>query len=619
MRLLALEIDNFLSFGDGNKLDHLERRGLTLLEGENRDDPSAVSNGAGKSALVDALLWCLFGTTLRGYENDEVVNRHVGSDCRVSVMLEDGKGAWRITRYRKHERGRNRLTLDRIRAGSETDVSKATIAETQEQIHQLLGMTLTTFLNSVVFGQSPAYRFSSLTDKEQKTILDEALGIEQYARALAIAREDAAELRAKFSRGEDALERIRAQQEELEREAGELRAKQLLFRRERKAEVRALVKRIRGVKDQIALQEVIEGDGPEPSELEESRAAFHRQQEAHDREMAGLAERESLVRVQKRSIDRLEAELERHKALEGRCPTCRREVDERTRDSVVVETAERIGIERRELRRLERLVDESKDEVKAACRVFEEHIEKERTLTKLADAARDARTRLTMLRSQRSDLRAQLTATRERKNPYGELKERVDAKFKKLCDEYQATSDEVVELEDRLKLLDFWIEAFGTKGLRSLLIETALPLLNEHAARYSHIVTDGTMTIEFRTRSELKSGKTVERFEVAVINRHGAADYHGNSQGERAKIDLCVGLALQALVASRAKTRFNVAFFDEPFAHVDHAAHERIINALVDTMGRDTVFVVTHDSDLKAHFPGSITVIKEGGISRVEP
>jgi DNA repair exonuclease SbcCD ATPase subunit len=59
-------------------------------------------NGAGKSAMIDALVWCLFGTTLRGYENDEVVNRRVGKDCMVKVTLEDGDELYTVTRARRH-------------------------------------------------------------------------------------------------------------------------------------------------------------------------------------------------------------------------------------------------------------------------------------------------------------------------------------------------------------------------------------------------------------------------------------------------------------------------------------------------------------------------------------
>ncbi|UUZ75419.1 ATP-binding protein [Polaromonas sp. P1(28)-13] len=72
MDILSLDIQNCLTIGSASL--ELDNRGLLLIQGENRDDTSAKSNGAGKSSIVDALCWCLYGETARGVSGDLIVN-----------------------------------------------------------------------------------------------------------------------------------------------------------------------------------------------------------------------------------------------------------------------------------------------------------------------------------------------------------------------------------------------------------------------------------------------------------------------------------------------------------------------------------------------------------------
>jgi DNA repair exonuclease SbcCD ATPase subunit len=211
---------------------------------------------------------------------------------------------------------------------------------------------------------------------------------------------------------------------------------------------------------------------------------------------------------------------------------------------------------------------------------------------------------------------ARLKEIERRKNPYAEIVRRAKERAAEAKEEVEALGNEVSDGEEDLKPLRFWVEAFGAKGLRSLLLDTSLPLLNEEARRVSEAVTDGMIDVEFSAVSELKSGKTVDRFEVKVDNEHGAGDYAGNSAGERAKVDLCVGLAIQKLVASRSRASFNLVFFDECLDHVDASAHERIVEVLGElTGGTPSVFVISHDEDLASWFPHRMTVKRRSGYS----
>ena len=101
----ALKIKNFLIIGEATV--SLANRGLLLIEGQNDDDESANSNGAGKSSLVDALCWCLFGVTARGVSGDAVINKKAKKECVVGVEVwTEDLNCYYIERGRKSKSNR---------------------------------------------------------------------------------------------------------------------------------------------------------------------------------------------------------------------------------------------------------------------------------------------------------------------------------------------------------------------------------------------------------------------------------------------------------------------------------------------------------------------------------
>jgi len=109
MKFLSAHIENFLTVAAGSV--KLADRGLNLIQGVNNDDDSASSNGAGKSSIVDAICWCLYGVTARGVKGDAVVNLKAKKNTAVIVMLENGATTYKVERYRKHATGKNSLRL----------------------------------------------------------------------------------------------------------------------------------------------------------------------------------------------------------------------------------------------------------------------------------------------------------------------------------------------------------------------------------------------------------------------------------------------------------------------------------------------------------------------------
>src|SRR5271157_2519464 len=107
-----LTIEHFMSYRDRVTVP-LAGQGIVRIEGKNEDDAGATSNMAGKSTIMEALLWCLFGRTLRGVKHGEIVNRKSKRGCKVSCSFTASGQDFNCTRYRKHQKHQNRLRLFR--------------------------------------------------------------------------------------------------------------------------------------------------------------------------------------------------------------------------------------------------------------------------------------------------------------------------------------------------------------------------------------------------------------------------------------------------------------------------------------------------------------------------
>lgn len=602
-------VENFLSFSKAS-FDFCDQ-GLVLVEGENKDDASAKSNGSGKSAMIDALVWCLFGTTLRGYQNDDVVNRRVGDDCLVTVTLERDEETIVVARARRHSKLKNSLRV----SDAHEDRSGPSNAETQELVEEILGCSMRTFLSSVVFGQDSAYRFSSLTDKEQKEILDEVLGVERFAVACNAARGRASVTATSVGIIRRDLEMVESARDVAESEVDDLREKDGAYEGERARKVAEEREKLKRAKDQLKKALKVDVDKLR-STIDKAQKQVGAQERVLDDLLDGLRRAQSALDVARSKHDDVAKLVSKHENLAGDCPTCGQAIDALQHDRVLGDYKKRLA---------------ASDKAVTTA---------EGTAAEIADAVRDSRRKVADLRKTAQDAQkqvndnvaeaAQVSAAQQRvkaaeeriaeleaeTSPYAALAKKAKSRHEKHVKEAELLTSQLASEDAQLKLTEFWVEAFGAKGLRSLLLDSSLPLLNEEAARISRAVTGGSVSVEFSATSELKSGKTVDKFEVRVDNKHGAASYLGNSSGERAKVDLCVGLALQRLVASRSSASFNLVMFDEVFDHLDSAAHERVIEVLSE-IDKESVFVVSHDEDLKAFFPHVLTIRKKNGFSTV--
>ena len=185
MKFLTLEVENFMALA--NAKVELDQRGLVLIQGVNAGDSSAASNGAGKSTLMNSLMWCIYGETSHGVKGDDVLSTGHEKNCRVKVTIEDEGKRYAIIRHRKHKEFKNRLIV----RGEDGDMTKGKDSLTQEFVERLIGASKEVFMASIYASQEAMPDLPGMSDKNLKTIVEEAAGVDRLTKAYAIARERA--------------------------------------------------------------------------------------------------------------------------------------------------------------------------------------------------------------------------------------------------------------------------------------------------------------------------------------------------------------------------------------------------------------------------------------------
>jgi exonuclease SbcC len=174
-------------------------------------------------------------------------------------------------------------------------------------------------------------------------------------------------------------------------------------------------------------------------------------------------------------------------------------------------------------------------------------------------------------------------------------------------------------LMERQSLFTELAEAFGRKGVQAMLIETAIPQIEDEANRILGRMTDGQMHVSFEMQRDSKKGETIETLEIRIADTIGTRIYDAFSGGEAMRVNFAIRIALSRLLARRAGARLETLVIDEGFGTLDGLGRERMVEAITSVQGDfRRIVVITHIEELKDRFPVQIEIIKSAAGSRWE-
>jgi DNA repair exonuclease SbcCD ATPase subunit len=166
MRIDSIRIRNFYSIQDVTVDFQKYNKSVVFIEGKNKDNGGG-SNGSGKSTIFEAVVWGLFGRTIRKSTEETLVNNLIKKDCEVTITI-DGNVEVRRTK---------RPTFLSFNVNG-LNKTKESVVATQEAIEQYFNINYKTFLTSVHFGQQNEVDFISASADDKRTIIKNFLALE---------------------------------------------------------------------------------------------------------------------------------------------------------------------------------------------------------------------------------------------------------------------------------------------------------------------------------------------------------------------------------------------------------------------------------------------------------
>lgn len=164
----SVSIKNFFSYGPQETVIDLSGNGITNISGV---------NGVGKSTIIEAMLFALYGKT-RQEKVADVVNRSVGKDCKVSVeFVGDDDEVYKVLRYRAHTTHKDKVYLFK----GDKDISSKNTSDTNEQIIDYFGMPYVAFVNSTVFSTEFYSNFFAANNTDRLNIFENILSLKEIS------------------------------------------------------------------------------------------------------------------------------------------------------------------------------------------------------------------------------------------------------------------------------------------------------------------------------------------------------------------------------------------------------------------------------------------------------
>ncbi|MGH4160361.1 AAA family ATPase [Klebsiella pneumoniae] len=633
MKFLTLEVENFMALA--NAKVELDQRGLVLIQGVNAGDSSAASNGAGKSTLMNSLMWCIYGETSHGVKGDDVLSTGHEKNCRVKVTIEDEGKRYAIIRHRKHKEFKNRLIV----RGEDGDMTKGKDSLTQEFVERLIGASKEVFMASIYASQEAMPDLPGMSDKNLKTIVEEAAGVDRLTKAYAITRERAnaavARMETTKTKMDACLSLVESAQNELES------AKTSSEAWERDRNERLDVARADLVGAEVTLTEVEMELRSLPEQIRDTENAIGKEREKlaskeeHDAKLVKVRGAITDIRASIRITENIQKEaMQRARAFKVKaeevntkvgepCPTCGK--------AYCVEDLSTVK---------ESFVEQARSEISQAqasatsVAKYQEHLEKAlkiesslvastpdvsaiisriEQLTKELGTLRHREKEVVAVEALVARARSEVDRITKEINPFLAVIKRHEESLAANKSNYGVLKTELKNIQEQALLLDKARLVYSPAGVRSHILTSVTPFLNAQTAEYLNTLSDGNIVAEWSTMESTKKGEWRDKFNISVRKIGASKTFQTLSGGEKRKVRIACSLALQDLVASRASKNIELFIGDEIDDALDTAGLERLMGILeAKARERGTVMIISH-KEMKSWFRETITVeVKEG-------
>ena len=565
-----LRYKNFLSTGNNFTEIDFEKAPTTLVVGQ---------NGAGKSTMLDAISFGLFGKPHRKISKMQLVNSVNQKGTVVEVEFRIGKKQFKIVRTIKPNKFE--VWIDGNMANQNSHVT-----DYQAMLEKnILKLNHKSFHQIVVLGSSSFIPFMQLSSQQRRGVIEDLLDINMFSIMNQVLKEKISILREKITQNENDINlvdsKINAQKKYL-RDIASVNAQ---FRKEKEQTIQETQRDIKV--------------------LNEKNEKLSKQVEKN---LEPTIQNKESVQLRESKLHKLTTSIEmQYKACEkehkffkdnDECPTCSQEIDLKLKQEKIETTKKRLeelneGITKGndELANLNATIEIFNKTI-ADCREWNAEISgNTKTIGKLNK----------VIDSLQNEIESQIESSGDLSDANAELEE-----YRKEKEKHQ---DEKYKLNEQFSYHQVSGELLRDTGIKSKIIKQYLPVINKLTNQY-------LQTLDFFVHFDLD-----ESFVETIRSRHrDAFTYDSFSEGEKQRIDLSLLFTWRQIAKMKNSVATNLLVLDETFdSSLDMEGVDNLMKILY-TLQEDTkVFVISHKGELEdSIFDRKIEFIKDKNFSKIK-
>jgi DNA repair exonuclease SbcCD ATPase subunit len=598
-------IEGFLSIGPEVQVNI--ENGVTSIVGENRTDRFSTSNGSGKSAIIESIVWCLTGSTSRGIKNDEVVNLYYKPGCVVTVDLSIGGENYEITRTRGHESLGNSLS---IRLDGE-DISGNTATKSSEILQSILPFDYNDLTTMIILSQGLPGKLSAQKPSGRKAILE---SIASYSDKVEELKNRSIDHKSSIERdlveAESSRKVVVARIEMLSSDVVRL-SSELEKEIQQVAEYSELAEKLREENKSIEIEvdnakksyetkcDMRNKIGDEKSEISSRVSAI--KLEAQNLQSQYNSMKNEHARVSS-ELSTSESKLKSYEQPSPVCPTCHQTIGDRS----VVEELKAYEVEK---------IDKSNEVLTRLSLEMSQLGERISDISKKPAQDEEA---LSQLQSKLQLIDAEISSLRmiamKQVKPIPEFHDRTQKirdEINEKVEESKRISDGIVALDDRVSLLGRRLEVaknisydISRGEFRAFVLRKVIRKFNELLATVSEaLMRDDVVRLEESDNGDIQIKYKDKKFEQM-------------SGGERCRIDLALELTKRMYKSIVSGVKFNLLAMDEVTDGLDSFGISAIFDAVSVSNNVDSFLVISH-RDEAVDYDRRIRVVKENNLSSV--
>jgi DNA repair exonuclease SbcCD ATPase subunit len=565
-----LRFKNFLSTGNNFTEISFDDCPTTLVVGQ---------NGAGKSTMLDALSFALFGKPHRKISKSQLINTINKKGTLVEVEFSIGSQNYKIVRGIKPNKfeiwvNGNMVNQDSHATQYQSMLEKNIIKLNHKSFHQI-----------VVLGSSSFVPFMQLSSSARREVIEDLLDINMFSKMNSLLKQKMSILKDEITDNGHQLNvvdtKINAQKRYL-RDLSEISAQQ---KKEKVTSINAIQKDI-GVLNK-SNEELLK-------DIEENAPDINKGIEDTTKKIQSLDEFAAGFKTQQKDVVKQAKFFEKHDI----CPTCSQDIDKETKQEHLDKCKTKAGTITEALN----LYGKDREKAQSVLTYLHEQLSQ---ISEWQSKVSGNQQEIATLMRNIDKINEEISRI---DNETGDLSE-ANAELETLRTEKEGLQDTKYKLNEQHSYNQVYAELLKDTGIKTKIIKQYLPVINQLTNKYLQI-------LDFFVHFDLD-----ESFVETIRSRHrDNFSYDSFSEGEKQRIDLSLLFTWRQIAKMKNSVATNLLLLDETFdSSLDEEGIENLMK-IISTLGEDTnVFVISHKSELEdAHFHRKIEFVKEKNFSKIK-